>query len=183
MNGFWYPWCEQANGNHAGDYVRAWRHVHDLFADAGAHNVTWLWSPNVTYPGAASLAGLYPGDAYVDWIGLSGYYGTAGRTSYISFNQIFTTTLSEVDTLTHKPVVVTETGATNAAGQQAQWITQMFSQLPDHPEVIGVIWFEAVKEIDWRVATVPVSAAAFAQGASDPRYDAPWAPNGIPRAG
>ena len=57
MNGFWYPWCEQSNGNRPGDYVAAWRHVHDLFADAGAHNVTWLWSPNVTYPGAAPLAG------------------------------------------------------------------------------------------------------------------------------
>ena len=181
MNGFWYPWCEQANGNHAGDYVRAWRHVHDLFTAAGARNVTWLWSPNVTYPGAAPLAPLYPGDSYVDWIGLSGYYGTAGRTSYISFDQIFTDTLSEVDSLTRKPVVVTETGATNAAGKQAAWITQMFSQLPGHPEVIGVIWFEATKEIDWRVATVPAAASAFGQGAADPRYDTPWAPNGIPR--
>jgi len=183
MNGFWYPWCEQANGNHAGDYVRAWRHVHDLFVAAGARNVAWLWSPNVTYPGAAPLSDLYPGDSYVDWIGLSGYYGTAGRTSYISFDQIFTSTLSEVDALTHKPIVVTETGATNASGQQAHWITQMFAQLPAHPEVIGVIWFEAMKEIDWRIASAPAAAAAFAQGAADPRYQAPWAPNGIPRSG
>ena len=183
MNGFWYPWCEQANGNHPGDFVRAWRHMHDLFLAAGAHNVTWLWSPNVTYSGAAPLAGLYPGDSYVDWIGLSGYYGTAGRTSYISFDQIFTSTLSELDTLTHRPIVVTETGATNASGQQAAWITQMFAQLPSHPQVIGVIWFEATKEIDWRIALKPAAASAFAQGAADPRYDAPWAPNGVPRTG
>jgi len=181
MNGFWYPWCERSNGNHPGDYVKAWRHVHDLFAAAGAHNVTWLWSPNVTYSGATPLAGLYPGDAYVDWIGLSGYYGTAGRESYISFDQIFSATLAEVNRLTRKPIVVTETGATNATGQQARWITEMFTRLPAHPEVIGVVWFETKKELDWRIATVPAAAAAFAAGAADPRYRAPWAPNAVPR--
>jgi hypothetical protein len=39
MNGTWYPWCEKVNGNKPGDYVRAWRHVHDVFAKAGAQNV------------------------------------------------------------------------------------------------------------------------------------------------
>jgi mannan endo-1,4-beta-mannosidase len=181
MNGFWYPWCERANGNHPGEYVQAWRHVYDLFAQAHAGNVTWLWSPNVTYPGAQSLAELYPGDEYVDWIGLSGYYGTAGREAYIGFDDIFAATLTELATFTHRPVVITETGATNAAGQQARWITDMFSRLPRHPEVIGVIWFEATKEIDWRIAKAPDAAAAFAAGAADPAYDVTWAPNGVPR--
>lgn len=181
MNGFWFPWCEQSNGNRHGDFVKAWRHVHDMFTAAGANNVSWLWSPNVTYPSATPLAGLYPGDGYVDWIGLSGYYGTAGRASYISFDAIFNQTLAELRTFTGKPVVIAETGATNATGQKAGWIRQMFTQLPAHPEIIGVIWFEAVKEIDWRVANSPAAAAAFGTGAADPRYDTPWAPNGYPR--
>jgi beta-mannanase len=181
MNGFWFPWCEQANGNRPGDYVKAWRHLHDLFTAARVTNVTWLWSPNVTYTGATALAGLYPGDGYVDWIGLSGYYGTAGRTSYLTFDAIFTHTLAELRTFANKPVIVAETGATNAAGQQAAWIQQMFTQLPEHPEIIGVIWFEAVKEIDWRIANSTVSAAAYGAGAADPRYDTPWALNGYPR--
>ena len=181
MNGFWFPWGEQANGNRPGEYVKAWRHVHDVFAAAGATNVAWLWSPNVTYPGATPLAGLYPGDAYVDWIGLSGYYGTEGRTSYWSFDTIFNHTLAELHTFARKPVVITETGATNAAGRQAAWIRQMFSQLPEHPDVIGVLWFEAVKEIDWRIAHTPGSAAAFGAGAADARYQTPWAPNGYLR--
>jgi beta-mannanase len=152
-----------------------------MFTEAGVRNVTWLWSPNATYTGAPALKSFYPGDEYVDWIGLSGYYGTAGRRSYISFDEIFNQTFTELKSFTGKPVVITETGATNSTGQQARWINQMFAQLPEHPEVIGVIWFETVKEIDWRLAVVPAAAAAFAQGAATPRYDTPWAPNGVPR--
>jgi beta-mannanase len=181
MNGFWYPWCEQSNGNRPGDYVRAWRRVHDLFTEAGADNVTWMWSPNVTYPGAGPLARYYPGDSYVDWVGLSGYYGTAGRKQYISFDEIFTRSLAEVATLTGKPVVISETGATNATGQQARWIREMFAQLPRHPEVIGLIWFEATKEIDWRISSSAAAATAFGTGAADPRYHTPWTPAGTPR--
>ena len=182
MNGFWYPWCEQSNGNRPGDYVKAWRHVHDVFTNAGAHNAAWLWSPNVTYPGAGPLSRLYPGDAYVDWIGLSGYYGTAGREAYISFDQIFGGTLAELATFSHKPIIIAETGATNATGQRARWIAELFERLPAHPEVIGVIWFEAMKEIDWRIAGAPTAASAFAAGAADPRYDVRWTIAGVPRA-
>jgi beta-mannanase len=172
MNGFWYPWCEQSNANQPGQYI---------FTAAGADNVAWLWSPNVTYPGAQPLANLYPGDAYVDWIGLSGYYGTAGREAYIGFEEIFAATFSELASFSRKPIVITETGATNATGRQAEWINDMFTQLPRHPEVIGVIWFEADKEVDWRIANAPAAAAAFAANASNALYDTAWTPNGIPR--
>lgn len=41
MNGIWYPWSEtdgqgkSINGNSAGDYVKMWRHVHDIFQQEG----------------------------------------------------------------------------------------------------------------------------------------------------
>ena len=82
---------------------------------------------------------------------------------------------------TAKPVVISETGATDVTGQRTRWIREMFAQLPSHPEVIGVIWFEATKEIDWRIAGSPAAAAAFAEGAADPRYDTTWSPAGHPR--
>src|SRR5262249_11252906 len=62
MNGAWSPWCEQANGNHPGDYARAYRHVHEIFKALGVTNVVWVWSPNALYPGASPLPPLYPGD-------------------------------------------------------------------------------------------------------------------------
>src|ERR1041385_4314406 len=73
-DGWWYPWGEGKtengtiiNGNSTGDFVRAWRHVHDIFVSVGATNVTWVWAPNQigNTSSYASLSAVYPGDAYV----------------------------------------------------------------------------------------------------------------------
>ena len=73
MNGGWYSWGTKQT--RPVDYVGAWRHVHDLFDRADAHNVIWVWAPNVINPvPSVRLAPLYPGDEYVDWIGIDGYY-------------------------------------------------------------------------------------------------------------
>ncbi|MGW4567233.1 glycoside hydrolase family 26 protein [Streptomyces sp. NPDC004561] len=181
MNGFWYPWCEQSNGNRPGEYVRAWRHVHRIFEQEGAANAVWVWSPNVDYENATPLRRLYPGDAYVDWVGLSGYYGTVGMENYQSFDRIFSGSERQLRRLTRKPLVITEVGATDAAGRKARWITEMFRSLPRHPGIIGVVWFEAVREIDWRVTASAASADAFAAGVSAPRYRTPWSPTSEPR--
>lgn len=180
MNGYWYPWCEQSNGNRPGEFVKAWRHVHRIFERAGATDVTWVWSPNVHYENATPYARLYPGDAYVDWVGLSGYYGTVGKENYQSFDRIFGDSEKRLRRLTAKPLVITEVGATDAAGRKAEWITGMFRSLPRHPGIIGVVWYQAVREIDWRVATSSGSAAAFAAGVSAPRYRTPWSPDAAP---
>ncbi|WP_380285474.1 glycoside hydrolase family 26 protein [Kitasatospora purpeofusca] len=174
MNGYWYPWAEQANGNRRGQYVQAWKHVHDLFRQVGADKVVWVWSPNIDYENATPLDSLYPGDDYVDWIGLSGYYGTVGLEKYASFDQIFEPTLRKLRAFSQKPVVITETAATDSSGQKARWITEMFTQLPQHPDIIGLIWYEAVKEVDWRVTASDAASAAYAAGVSAPRYAGQW---------
>jgi hypothetical protein len=98
-----------------------------------------------------------------------------------SFDNIFDGTLTELRAFTEKPVVVTETGATDAIGRKADWVRQAFQELPSHPDIIGVIWFEAVKELDWRSASSPAASAAFREGAADPRYHLVWSTNAVPR--
>lgn len=181
MNGNWYPWCVFSNGNTVSQYVQAWRHVHDIFTEVGATNVIWVWSPNIIWNDFTDLAQLYPGNNYVNWIGLSGYYGTPGMNDYMSFNTVFDRTLSELETFTRKPVVITETGGTDTAGLMAQYVTQMFQQLPAHPNIIGVIWFEAFNVVDWSVADHPQAAAAFARGYdNNPLYSVQWKPGMVP---
>jgi mannan endo-1,4-beta-mannosidase len=182
MNGNWYPWCEAVNGNRPGDYIAAWRHVHDVFRAAGATNVIWVWSPNAVWDHSTpKLAKLYPGDNYVDWLGLSGYYGSGGTSYYKSFDTIFNSTIEEIRTFSKKPLVITETAATNAIGRKAEWINETFQLLPQHKDIIGLIWFESNKELDWRIVSSRAAAAAFAQAVAAPRYDFSWSPSMIPR--
>ena len=84
MNGNFYPWSEGLNGNKTGDYAAMWRHVWTIFQNVGANDsVIWEWAPNrVDKLGAAAnklstLAGLYPGDQYVDWLALDAYWRTS----------------------------------------------------------------------------------------------------------
>ncbi|MGW0504575.1 glycoside hydrolase family 26 protein [Micromonospora sp. NPDC003241] len=182
MNGNWYPWCEMANGNQPGDYVEAWRHVHDLFKAAGATNVIWVWSPNARWSSSTpDLAGLYPGDEYVDWVGLSGYYGMGAFSKYRTFDAIFAETIKEIRTFTGKPLVITETAASDMVGRKAEWITETFRSLPRHADIIGLIWFEVNKERDWRIVSSPAVTKAFAEGVADQRYRFTWSPDLIPR--
>ena len=39
------PLGRGVNGNQPGEYVAAWRHVHDIFTAVGATNATWVWCP------------------------------------------------------------------------------------------------------------------------------------------
>ncbi len=167
MNGDWYPWCEQANGNQAGDYAAAWRHVHDLFVSAGAANVAWVWSPNVSYAGSTSLASVYPGDAFVDLVALDGYnWGTTVPWhSWTAAADVFGPTLAELRSIApRKPLFIAETASTEVGGDKAAWIRNMFTWLSGQPNVEAVVWFDYDKETDWRVNSSSSAAEALRQG-------------------
>jgi hypothetical protein len=51
MNGNWYPWDGFHNGANAAaatKYIAAYRHIHDIFVNAGATNVLWVFSPTAS---------------------------------------------------------------------------------------------------------------------------------------
>lgn len=163
MNGHWYPWSEQAPYNEEGEYVAAWQHVHDLFKAAGATNAIWVWSANILRPvPEVSLEALYPGDDYVDWVGLTGY--AVAETTAAA---VFEPTLEAVREFTDKPVLITETGA-QPSGHKPQWIEDFFNWLSDRSDVIGFVWFEYDAETggnaDWRFTANPETIRAFQAG-------------------
>ena len=163
MNGVDYPWSERTNGNRPGEYVRAWRHVHDIFSAAGASNVRWVWSARA---GTIQPA-QYPGDRYVDIVGLSGFNGGAALAwgGWRTFAETFDPPLHALRRLApDKPVQISEVGSVEAGGSKSLWIKEMFDYVQDHPSIRSVLWFDLPKESDWRVATTPAARRAFADG-------------------
>lgn len=164
MNGNWYPWAEGVNGNQSGDYVQAWRHVHDVVAATGASNVSWVWSPNVPYFGSTELAGLFPGAGYVDIVALDGYnWGTSASWSgWISPQDLFAPGIAQLRALAPGvPILIAETASSEAGGSKAAWNTDLVSYLASQPDVMGFVWFHLQKETDWRINSTAASAAAF----------------------
>jgi mannan endo-1,4-beta-mannosidase len=178
MNGGWFAWAEGVNGNQQGEYVAAWRHVHDIFTEVGATNATWVWCPNVDPDNIfQNLAPLYPGDAYVDWAGLDGYnWGTnpARPDKWRSFDSLYRATYDEItQTIApSKPMIVSEIGSTEHGGSKAAWIADMLATVPaDYPKIRGLLWFEKYDDsMDWPLGTSASATAAFAAGIQNSTY-------------
>ncbi len=171
MNGDWFPWAEGVNGNQPGEYVAAWRHVHDLFTAAGASNVTWTWCANVDSENKlTNLASLYPGDEYVDWTSLDGYnWGEYPQrpSGWTSFKDLFSSTYHRiVDTIApSKPMVIAEVGSSEYGGSKSAWIADMLRELPtEFPQIRGVLWFDKFVDGDWPIETSADATRAFASG-------------------
>ncbi len=150
MNGTWHAWSIHDT---ARDFRNAWRHVHRLLRNEGAHNVRWVFNPNVSFEGSTPIASFWPGRDYVDWLGVDGYnwYGvTPGRT-YQTVTEVFAPTIRELRRLAPLlPLMIAEC----AAGPKAKdrWLPDLIRTAPG----LGVnlaIWFEHDKETDWRMTT------------------------------
>jgi len=178
MNGNWFPWSEGVNGNQSGEFVTAWRHIHDIFAAVGADNVTWVWCPNVDPDNLfLDLASQYPGDEYVDWTGLDGYNWGLNPTKpdrWRNFNELYSATYERiVDTIApDKPMLIGEMGSTERGGSKAQWIEEALSAIPAYySRIRGMLWFDTYDDgMDWPIETSASSAGAFATAIQSPAY-------------
>jgi hypothetical protein len=188
MNGTWqFPWAEQINGNQPGDFVRAWKHVHDIFTQQGATNVTWVWCPNVSGGNTTPLNGLYPGDNYVDWTCMDGYnWGTDNNDAWQTFGQVFAgpafggynlhNTYTELVNLApSKPIMLGEVASSENGGSKAGWITDMLqTQLPTNFPLIRAVawtnWNDDNPALSWPIESSTSSQNAFAVGIGSSYY-------------
>lgn len=159
FNGNWYPWSMSANNKKSKNYIEAFRHIHDRFKKAGADNVRWIWCFNAeSVPDTDWNDPLraYPGDGYVDMISIDGYnFGnTTPNSRWMSFREIFGEPYSRVTGKFKKPVMIGEVGCASSGGDKADWIRGMDRAIRTRfPKIQGLVWFEAVKEADWRMAS------------------------------
>jgi beta-mannanase len=153
MNGWWYSWGEPQTG--PATFIAAWRHIHNIFVAEGATNVIWSWDPSHQYRYRATLASLwYPGNAYVDWVGIDGYLGSGQTVA-----QVFGTQLRDIRRVTSKPVYFAETGV--AGGRDQSWqIRALFAALRKY-NLTGLVWFDLNRKQPWRLEGRPAGLAAY----------------------
>ncbi len=188
VNGNWFPWNGKWNGGSKktdyGDpnipdgperFRDAYRHVIDLFRQAGAWNITWVLHLDTNkYPDAEwnSAKYYYPGDDYIDWIGLSVFGRQLPQESWILFPQQIKRFMGEVrEMTTQKPILVSEFGVIEDADQpdrKATWFKQAMQSISRglFKEIKGVTywhspgWLENGKA-SFRIDTTPQALNSF----------------------
>jgi Glycosyl hydrolase family 26 len=181
MNGDWYGWSGDPS-----NYVAAWRHVVTVFRQEGANNVKFVWAPNVDN-GSYPFAAYFPGDSYVDYVGLDGYnWGTAGVgvNKWQTLSQVFSSSYQQLTQMSSRPVMITETSSSEIGGSKAAWIREGFLKtIPQQfPRVAAVIWFDRNQEEDWRIDSSQSSLAAYREVVASTLYGGTVPPSSEPEA-
>ncbi len=139
MNGNWFPWSGQYNfydGNikSAGRmYSDTYRHIVDIFRKAGCTKITWAFHPNGGSHNAAkwnNMKQYYPGDDYVDWIGVSIYGSQRVGDRWLEVIDTFDETYDNMAGISsNKPLALFEFGVTEdkERGNKSQWIQDVFN--------------------------------------------------------
>jgi mannan endo-1,4-beta-mannosidase len=159
MNGPWYTWGWTHVPPHT--WIRAWRHVVSVFRSQGARNVVWLWTVHHDYGSMRVIRQYWPGKAWVNWVGIDGYFEKPTDTYY----NIFGGTVKGIRTFTYKPILLSEVGAGPATGRQGKDITALFAGIR-RQHLLGLVWFDAAQNAglhhqDWRLENSPVALRDF----------------------
>jgi hypothetical protein len=149
VNGNWFPWSGVCNGGATRTaygspaladgperFRDAYRHIIDIFRAEGVHNVTWVF--HVNGYGAPhneswnAYSAYYPGDDYIDWIGVSVYAAQTPRELKSwnpRFRQVMDDVYPDLEAISsRKPIAVLEFGVVEHAGKP-QWLRDALTDL------------------------------------------------------
>lgn len=151
-------------------YQRMFRYVVDTFKKAGADNVLWAFCPNAEsvpspmyQPEARwnTVRNYYPGDEYVDILGMDGYnWGTTQTVEqdgwdshWKGFREIFGHLYCELRKINpKKPIFIFETSTAHHGGDRSAWVKEAALTIGSW-SVKGIVWFHVDKEQDWRLTS------------------------------
>ncbi|MFC7685756.1 glycosyl hydrolase [Ureibacillus sp. GCM10028918] len=147
MNGEWVPWSGDPQ-----KYIEKFRLVHDIM-EQEAPNVAMVWSPN--FLPRHNINPYYPGDDYVDWVGLSLYTIPFSHNKEVLGGNPIDYLKPIYDKYSHKPMMISEGAVSHysyqlkkdfsdwAAGQ----IGNMYGFLPRmFPQIKAVTYFNLDKQ-------------------------------------
>jgi hypothetical protein len=173
MNGGWYPWGRGVNGDTPRIYKEAWWRIVRIFEAAGADNVRWVWCPNENSSGRFPFRQYYPGDRWVDWVGLDGFNWLRSP-HWQSFGEIFSSSYNSLVGFTDRPVMIAETGSWETGGSKAAWVSDALRrELPEFGHVRALLWWSVDDSRgDLRVDSSAAALAALRSALQSPRYAA-----------
>jgi beta-mannanase len=143
MNGNWYPW----SGNPTA-YIAMWQHVKSTFESKGIDisHAQFMWVINVGDKGSYKAEQYYPGDGYVDWVGVDGYNAYT-PSDWLQPPTRFDASVARLKAITSKPIAIVELGVMSttttgiSAAAKAQWITEFFAYLLMKPDIKLICYF------------------------------------------
>jgi hypothetical protein len=161
-NGNWYPWRLKP-----GPFRLAWRHVWNVVSTAAqnrrSHQIIWMWQMS----SHDRIGAYWPDKAYVNWVGIDGYFRTPRNT----FSNLFDKSLHTVKQLTKTdPVLLSETAVGPLTDAQVPDITELFAAAKKYG-LIAVVWFQKWQHPakgqepwihqDWRLKPGTAALATF----------------------
>jgi beta-mannanase len=197
VNGAWFSWNGKWYGEGTTDkygdpsepdgaelFKDTYRHIIEIYHNEGADNITWVFHVNWNDLPEESwnrLEKYYPGDDWIDWIGVSMYGAqTPIDTEFLPFREMMDAVYPRLEALSsNKPIVLLEFGATsgNSHGDQAAWAQAAFNDLFSlrWKRIIGFSWWNDNWEnddypkhnTDMRVQSNPALTAVFRRMVGD----------------
>lgn len=142
-----YPWY--VDGDDASSkFKKAWIHTYEIFKNIGANNVIWIWNPWK----ANNVAAFYPGEEYVDWIGVNILnYGSLNQDGkWHDFKNLYEPFHNELKNLPSTPVIISEFGTLRNDQRQKEWLQDAFIAIEtDFKEIQSVIYFSSKVDNNW----------------------------------
>jgi len=132
VNGNWFPWSGANNGNNPEKFKDAYIHIIELFRNQKVNNITWVF--HVNYESAPnedwnSMSAYYPGDDYIDWIGMSIYGVQKTGDDWINISDIFDDAYKNLSAVSkNKPLGIFEFGIIEHE-RKYEWIKSFFDLL------------------------------------------------------
>jgi len=132
-----YPW----SGKEPRKFIEAYKYVHQ-FIDSASGNTKWIWAP----VGKEGCTNYYPGETYVDEIGLPVYSFPEWEMSYYGFIKSFAENFGEkYSRIIHlnKPVTIIEFGVTGTFDFKQFWLRNAFGSFQKFPLLSRVVFFQS----------------------------------------